>query len=268
MNGVRFVFGDYFVKFTNDVIQKLSVGAALFCSVSAYAGQQTGWSVGAGAAYSPEIYKETSSDVSALPLVSYAGEHFYWRGLELGYALNSKGAAQNLLFHLKYDMEYFDPGDSDNKDIKKLNKRDGTVLGGVTYQYGLALGTFGLKGAIDIADKHDGWLGEVSWSFPIFNGRWGLTPSGGYTYLSEDFNQHLYGVTATESATTGGAISEFNPKGEGQYFVSLSAFYMLTDSFMVNSVVKYTNLQGDVENSPLLGRTTYTTAMVNFIYKF
>ncbi|PWI34940.1 hypothetical protein DI392_01285 [Vibrio albus] len=254
------------------IVKRLVTGLVLFSCIPAYAEQaseQTSeWSLGIGGAYIPSIFKDTSSTTMMFPIGGYEGEHFYWQGLEVGYALNSKQASHNLIFHLGYDTKSFDPDDSDNLDVKKLDEREGTVLGGMSYQYQSVLGTLKLTGAADIAGEHNGWLGGLTWSYPFNVDRWGITPSIGYTYYSEDYNQHMYGVSAAESTKTAGAISQFTPDGEGEYFASLSAFYGLTEDLVVNVTMTYINLQGSVEESPILEKTAFTTGVISLIYMF
>jgi outer membrane protein len=248
------------------VLSALLAGSTLF--VSSASAAPFGGTIGVGAGYSPEIYTGIESETQVIPVLGYEGEHLYWRGLSLGYQLNPRGSQHNLAFHVDYKFAAFDPDDSDNTDIRKLDERDDFVLGGVTYRYRSMAGVYELTGMADISGAHDGWLGEVAWRFPIRQQQWGLTPSVGYTYYSDDYNQYLYGVTAQESARTGGTISAFSPGAEGEFFAGLRAYYSLTETLMVSLGVKYTALQGDIEESPILEKDHYTSGMGSIIYRF
>ncbi|MCP3698845.1 MAG: MipA/OmpV family protein [Aliivibrio sp.] len=52
-----------------------------------------------------------------------------------------------------------------------------------------------------------------------------MTLSLGYSYNSDRLNNHLYGVSAEESARSNGAISEFDADWDGQFFVGISTYF-------------------------------------------
>lgn len=241
-------------------------GAALICSPAIAANSP--WSLGAGAAYSPNVYKGTSSDRVAIPIIGFEGEHLYLRGFSAGYRIMPRGSEHNVILKVMYDSRSFDPSDSDDANMKKLDEREATVLGGISYQWLSPVGVVEAGVATDVGNKHNGLYAELAWKLPYRTPFWGLTPELGYSYNDDKLNQHLYGVSKQESARTGGAIAAFDPSWDGHYFVGLSAYLNLTDHITVNGGVRYTNIEGELEDSPILDGTVSTKANIGIIYRF
>jgi len=224
------------------------------------------WSLGVGASYSPDVYKETPSNKTVIPVVGYEGEHFFMRGFSAGYRLNPIGATHNIIFRAVYDPRTLKPEDSDNAVVQKMDERDASILGGVSYQLTTLVGMVEATAGTDLGGKHNGLYSELAWRLPIHQRGWGFTPSIGYAYNSDNINNHLYGVTQTEADRAG--IEAFDADWDGQYFVGLSGYMHLTPNIRVAGGVRYTNLEGDIENSPLIESGVYTAANVSVVYTF
>lgn len=226
------------------------------------------WSVGVGAAYSPNVYKGTPSNRTVIPIVGYEGEHFFMRGFSAGYRLNPRGSVHNFVFRLIYDPRSYNASDSDDADMKLLDDRDATILGGMSYQLLTQVGMFETSVGSDIGSEHNGLYGEVAWRVPFRTPFWGLTPAVGYSYNNEKLNQHLYGVSKSESQRTGGNIEAFSPDAAGYYFIGLSGYLNVGDNVTFNGGVRYTNLEGDIEDSPILDGTESVIGNLGVTYTF
>lgn len=230
------------------------------------------WSLGIAASYSPAVYKDTDSNKTVIPLVGYEGEHLFLRGFTSGYRLAPVGSTQNVIFRLVYDPRTLKPEDSNNKLINKyVDEREASVLGGISYQVITLAGIFEAGGGTDVGDTHNGLYAEVSWSLPIRQKGWGFTPSIGYSYNSEKLNNHLYGVSQSESnraAANGDTLESFDASWDGQYFIGLSGYVHITPNIRANGGVRYTNLEGDIEGSPLIESGVNTSVNVGIAYVF
>lgn len=227
------------------------------------------WSLGVAASYSPAVYKETPSNKAVIPVLGYEGEHLFLRGFTAGYRLNPVGSPQNVIFRLGYDPRTLKPSDSDYAPIRDYaEERKATVLGGISYQLITLVGVFEAGGGTDVGGTHNGLYAEASWRLPIRRKGWGLTPSIGYSYNSEKLNNHLYGVSKAEESASGGALTAFDANWDGQYFVGLSTYFHLTPNVRVTGGVRYTNLEGDIEGSPLIESGVNTAANVGVAYVF
>ncbi|WP_165312708.1 MipA/OmpV family protein [Vibrio ziniensis] len=241
------------------------VASSLMMSVSSYA-EMSQWSLGIAAAYSPAVYKDTPSNRTVIPLIGYEGDHLFLRGFSAGYRLFPMRSQQNVIFRLMYDPRTLKPEDSDNAQIRLLDKRSSTVLGGASYQLLTPVGMFETSVGTDVADTHNGLYAELAWRFPMRFGSWGVTPSIGYSYNSDKLNNHLYGVSKEEADRSG--LSEFEAKWDGQYFVGAAAYWNIVDTFRLIGNVRYTNLEGKLESSPIIDGGVNTTVMIGLSYSF
>lgn len=224
------------------------------------------WSLGVAASYSPAVYKDTPSNQTVIPLIGYEGEHLFLRGFTAGYRLLPVGSPQNIIFRAAYDPRTLKPEDSSNPDIQLMDERKATVLGGVSYQAITMLGMFEATLGSDLANRHNGIYAEAAWRLPIRRGGWGVTPSLGYAYNSSRLNNHLYGVSAAEAARSG--LSEFDADWDGQMFIGASGYFHLTSSVRVTGGLRYTNIEGDIEGSPLIESGVTTSANIGVAYVF
>lgn len=224
------------------------------------------WSLGVGASYSPAVYKDTPSNQTVIPIVGYEGEHFFMRGFSAGYRLNPLGSTHNFVFRAVYDPRTLKPDDSDNASIRLLDERESTVFGGVSYQLLTMVGLFETTAGTDIGGKHNGLYAEAAWRLPIRRNGWGFTPSLGYAYNSDKINNHLYGVSKEEAQRSG--LEAFDADKDGQYFIGLSAYMHVTPNLRLGGGVRYTNLEGDLEKSPIIESGVNTTATVTAVYLF
>ncbi|WP_117234547.1 MipA/OmpV family protein [Vibrio maerlii] len=227
------------------------------------------WSLGAAASYSPAVYKDTDSNKTVIPVVGYEGEHLFLRGFTAGYRLAPLGSPQNVIFRLGYDPRTLKPEDSDNEIISKyVDEREATVLGGISYQVITLAGIFEMGGGTDVGGTHNGLYAEASWRLPIRRKGWGFTPSIGYSYNSERINNHLYGVSTSEAKKSSGQLEAFDADWDGQYFIGLSGYAYVTPNVRVTGGVRYTNLEGEIEKSPLIESGVYTSVNFGVAYVF
>lgn len=253
------------------VIMSKSSRIKSFCIISAIIALPTEakisqWSLGVAASYSPAVYKDTPSNQTVIPLIGYEGEHLFLRGFTAGYRLMPVGSPQNIVFRIAYDPRTLQPDDSSNPDIRLMDERKASVLGGVSYQAITLLGMFEATIGSDIANRHNGVYAETAWRLPIRRGGWGITPSLGYAYNSTKLNNHLYGVSAAEAARSG--FDEFNADWDGQIFIGATGYLHLTPNIRVSGGVRYTNIEGDIEKSPLIESGVTTSANIGVAYIF
>ncbi|MEZ8879092.1 MULTISPECIES: MipA/OmpV family protein [Vibrio] len=224
------------------------------------------WSLGVAASYSPAVYKDTPSNRAVIPMIGYEGEYFFMRGFSAGYRLLPAGSPQNVVLRAVYDPRTLKPSDSGNVDIQNLDERKASVLGGISYQLITLVGMFEATAGSDIGFQHNGLYAEAAWRLPIRRNGWAITPSIGYAYNGERLNNHLYGVSSAEAARTN--LNEFEAGWDGQYFISLGGYLHVTPSIRLTGGVRYTNLEGDIENSPILESGINMAANVGVAYVF
>ncbi len=240
--------------------------SAIFCFSAGAQAALSQWSVGAATSYSPAVYLDTDANQTVIPVIGYEGEHLFFRGFMAGYRLRPIGSTHNLVFRVVYDPRTLKPEDSSHADIKLLDEREATILGGFSYQAITQVGMFEATVGSDLGATHNGIYAEAAWRLPIRRDRWSVTPSIGYSYNGERINNHLYGVSDEEAARTG--LNAFDADWDGQYFVGLSGYYRLGQHIRVTGGIRYINLQGDIEQSPIIESGVNTTVNIGLAYVF
>lgn len=224
------------------------------------------WSLGVSTSYSPAVYKDTESNVVTIPMIGYEGDHLFFDGFSAGYRIFPRRSQQNLILRVVYDPRTLKPEDSTDSDIQKLDERKAAVLGGVTYQLISLVGIFEFSVGSDIGHTHDGVYAETVWKLPIYQQNWAIIPSIGYNYSGEKINNHLYGVSTSEAART--TFDEFDAGWNGKIFAGLSGYMQLTKRTRITGSIRYTNLEGDLEQSPIVKSGINTSATIGIAYIF
>ncbi|MGF1823331.1 MipA/OmpV family protein [Vibrio splendidus] len=222
--------------------------------------------VGLTASYSPNVYKGGDTEVTPFPLISYDNGHFFIEGVQAGYRLAPKGSVNNLVIFAAYDPRTLDAKESNDPDIKKLNDRDPSFMGGVAYVLTTNVGELRAGVGTDISSVHNGLYAETRYSYHINMGPFGLIPAIGYSLNSDKLNEHLYGVSASEAANT--RFEEFNPNWSGRYFVGLTGYMHLSKQLRLTGGVRYENLDSEIEKSPILESTTSVIGNAGISYTF
>lgn len=231
----------------NKVTQVLFAGGLIALSANV---QSNEVSVGFITSYSPAVYKGLDSNTAFFPMIGYEGEHLYFRGTELGYALMPQGTPLNMIFNVQYDPRVLKPEDSDNTDIQKLDKRKAGALGGITLQALTTAGTLEASVGSDVVGEHNGLYAEVVLKESFNLGAWGFTPEIGYAFNDDKLNNHFYGVSEAEANRT--SFSAFDAGWSGKAFVGVSSYLYLTESIRLVGSLRYSKLDTDLADSPII----------------
>ena len=246
-------------------MKKLTTALSLFAlALSPLTHAEVG--LGLTATYSPNVYKGGDTEVTPFPLFSYDNGHLFVEGVEAGYRLMPKGSMSNIVLFVAYDPRTLDASESDDADVKKLDDRDSSFMGGVAYVLTSGNAQFRIGAGTDIGSVHNGMYAETRASYHIPMGPIGLIPAIGYSFNSDKLNEHLYGVSAAEATKT--RFDEFNPNWSGRYFVGLSGYMYLSKNLRVTGGVRYENLDSEIEESPILASTTSVMGNVGVSYTF
>ncbi|WP_164831534.1 MipA/OmpV family protein [Salinivibrio socompensis] len=249
-------------------IARRTVGVACALALtSTSVSAETYVSAGVIGAFSPQVYKDTDTDPLVVPTVNVDTDHFYFRGLTAGARLAPKDSTHNLVLSATYDPRRFDPADTDDPQLSRLDKRDASIVAALAYQYRSPIGRFQVLAGEGVTHDRDGVYGEVSWKYGFNHPRWGISPEVGYAYNSHELNQYLYGVNATEASRVSG-IEAYEPGSAGHYFVGASGYFMLTERIQLLGGVRYTNLDDEIANSPMVDQSTAASGYLGVNYVF
>lgn len=230
-------------------LAKTALLVAFGCTSFAHAAG-TRWSVGVGAGVSSELYKDTDYTTGTTVVGGYEGDYVYFRGRELGYRVLPQDSVQNFSLRLIYDGRHFDPSDSDDRQMRELDKRHATGLIGPKYELRLPLGKLEVGAAIEFTGEHDGYMAHAGWSYPMIAGPWGIIPGVGYEYNSSKMTNYLYGVSAGEASRSG--LDQYDPDGAGQFYVGVNGFFHLSDSVRLDAGLRLTSYDSEIKDSPMV----------------
>lgn len=148
------------------------------------------WTVGAGAGVINSPYKQYDRDVYPVPVVTYEGDNFWFRGLGGGYYLWND-TADKLSIMAYYDPTHFKPGDSDSNALRQLDKRRSSLMAGLSYVHNTEYGFLRTALAGDTLDNSNGFIWDLAWLYRYTNGAVTLTPGIGVQYSSEKLQRLL-----------------------------------------------------------------------------
>lgn len=240
----------------------LLVAATLFTVTSVMADD---FSVGAGAVFNESPYKGYNENLSAVPLLSYEGEHFYVRQTTGGWIL-WKDVKNELSLTASWMPLHFDPDDNDDPAMKQLDERKASAMLGGAYYRHESWGSLKFALAADAMDESGGVVGEMSYFHPIRMARLILTPSVGVFFHDESVNDYYYGVSGRESRRTG--LEQYTAGETVTPYIGLAAKYPLTQNLYLNASAVYTVLPDDVKNSPMIDRDDSFALVTGLVWAF
>ncbi|WP_318370367.1 MipA/OmpV family protein [Enterobacter sp.] len=242
----------------------LTLGALIAASVSpAMADSHVSLGAGVGVLESP--YKDYDSEVRPLPVITYESENFWFRGLGGGYYLwNDESDKLSIMAY--YSPFEFKPKDSDNWQLRQLDKRKATLMAGLSYVHNTPYGFLRTSLAGDTLDNSNGISWDLAWLYRYTNGGLTLTPGVGVEWSSENLNDYYYGVSRREARRSG--LDRYEADSDWSPYLELSASYKLTDDWSVYGLGRYTHLSSEVKDSPMVDKSWAGALSAGVTYSF
>ncbi|MBJ7552867.1 MipA/OmpV family protein [Marinomonas spartinae] len=209
------------------------------------------------------VYKDTPPQNAAFPFVSIVSERGYLKGTEVGYSLLPNDSRQNISAIVEYNMDSFDPKDSNNKQMQLLDRRKAAAMAGIRLKYNFLFA----KLVTDISNRHDGYYGLVGAAYPVNVSAWRITPSITYKYLDKKMSNHLYGVSQAESIRTGGVIPEYDSTSTHKMTIAVRGDYSVNASLNLFVGVSHSDYKR-VLDSPMVTKDYSYSLSTGIIYHF
>ena len=245
-------------------IKLLALGVLIATSATAVQAESK-LTLGAGVGIVEHPYKQYDHDVYPVPVINYEGDNFWFRGLGGGYYLWNDGTDQLSVMGYWSPM-YFKPGDSDNSQLRKLDKRKSTVMAGVSWMHHTQYGSLRTMLSGDTLDNSNGIVWDTAWVYRYTNGGLTLTPGIGVQWNSENQNQYYYGVSHHESAKSG--LRSYDPNSSWNPYLELSANYRFAGSWSVYGTARYTRLSDEITDSPMIDKSWTGLLSTGVTYTF
>nr|WP_075182101.1 MipA/OmpV family protein [Pantoea sp. 1.19] len=236
-----------------------------FLSGTALAAPSTPWSVGASVIYSESPYRGGQDRYLPVPVINYEGEDFWFRSLQGGYYLWKTPQDKLSLTILGSPQEYR-PKDNDFGDMKSLDKRRMTLMGGVNYRHEAEWGTVRTTLVGDVLNNSNGIIWDLTYLYRIQMGNLGLTPGIGALWNSGNQNRYYYGVSSHESARTG--IDSYRPDDSWTPYVELTADYQFSSQWRGFVSGRYNRLGDEIKDSPMVDKSAQMLLWTGVSYSF
>ena len=242
----------------------LALGVLIASSTFA-ANAESNVSIGVGAGVVETPYKQYDNKTYPVPVITYESDNFWFRGLAGGYYLWNDQVDQLSVF-AAYSPWSFKPGDSDNNQLRQLNKRKSTAVAGLSYIHNTEYGFLRTALAADVLDNSNGVTWDLAWLYRYTNGGLTLTPGVGVEWSSDNQNEYYYGISRAESRRSG--LDSYDPDNGWSPYLELTASYRLTDSWSVYGTGRYTHLSDDIKDSPMVDKSWAGLLSAGVTYRF
>lgn len=226
-------------------------------------GPPPGWQLGLAAVVSDSPYAGEGSRIVPIPLVTYQGERFYFRGITAGWTLlGLDGFEMAAIAKLRFDgFEVDDLGREalarNGLDSRLLEDRDIALDAGLGMKWRGAAGELDVELLADVTDTSGGQEISVQYGYPLRFGEAMLTPNVGVTWLSEDNANYYYGTLDEEVAR---GVVDYKPGSVTVPHLGVSFFRPLGERWSVIANVKYSRLPDEITDSPFVEPDTDGTA--------
>lgn len=252
--------------------------SSLLTGLSAHALAQTGdegaappeggpprWSVGVAALVSDSPYVGEGTRVVPIPLVTYEGERFFFRGITAGWRFVDNDAFE-LAALGKFRFDGFDVKDLDRGqlaargiDADLLEDRDIAFDLGLGMKWRGGPGELELELLADVTDTSGGQEATLQYGYPIRVGQGMLTPGVGVTWMADDMANYYYGTLDEEAAR---GVVDYRPDAVTIPHVGVSYFRPIGRHWSMLGFAKYSRLPDEIIDSPFIESDTDGTASV------
>jgi outer membrane protein len=221
--------------------------------------------LGVGVGVSSSEYKEESDSVTPIPILKYEGEHFFVRGLTAGVHLY-KDDYNELSLTVSYLSQSFDASESDSHAMQQLENRYSTMLAGAAYNLKMDWGVAGLSLSADVLGTSNGFIADASYAYPFEISFLKVKPSVGVEWTNENYNDYYYGVSASESHSSG--LLEYNAESGISPYLGLQLKIGLTEGFGLTLGAKAKWLSDEITNSPMVDQDMKFSFGAGIVYSF
>ena len=218
-------------------------------------GPPQGWQLGMAAAVFESPYAGEGTRVVPIPLVTYQGERFWFRGISAGWTVLNLGAFElSAVAKLRFDgFQVKDLGRKElarnGLDYRLLDDRDKALDVGVAMKWSGSAGEIEVELLADATDKSGGQEFSIQYGYPIELGQGTLTPHIGATWQSKDMANYYYGTLPEEVAR---GVVDYKPGAVTTGHIGMSYFRPLGEKWTMMANVKYSSLPDEIKKSPFV----------------
>lgn len=222
-------------------------------------------SLGIGVNWTDSPYKGYGSSFSPIPHIDYDNGVLFIDDLSAGiYAYHDE--QQSISIGANYLSNEFKPHNSDNRQLKKLDKRHSTILAQIEYSATTNWGIFSSNMGADILNNSNSLLINTDYSAPFVNGNLIIVPTIGINWANNNHNDYYYGISHKESHRS--RLRYHKVDGSFTPYAEISSQYSLTANMATFAGVRVDKLTGDVADSPMITNSIVTSIYMGVTYNF
>ncbi|MBM7341113.1 MipA/OmpV family protein [Pantoea coffeiphila] len=221
--------------------------------------------LGASVIYSQSPYKSGQDRYYPVPIVNYDGDSFYLNTLQAGYYL-WKDSQDQLSLTVLGSPQNYDPDDADDGDMKSLNKRHMTLMGGLSYRHTADWGIVRTTLAGDVLDNSNGIIWDLTYLYRFEFGQFSLTPGIGALWNSSNQNKYYYGISSAESDRSG--LNRYDPDDSWSPYLELTGGWKISDSWNATVSGRYVRLGDEIKDSPMVDKSSQVLLWSGISYTF
>jgi len=214
-----------------------------------------GWQLGVAAVVSDSPYAGEGTRVIPIPLATYQGERFFFRGITAGWNM-VRAEGFNVAAIAKLRLDGFDIDDlgraelaRNGLDYRLLEDRDNSLDAGIAMKWSGAGGELDVELIADVTDTSGGHELSIQYGYPFPLGMARLTPNLGVTWMSDDLANYYYGTIDEEVAR---GVIDYQPGSLAVPYVGMSFFRPLGQNWSVIGNARYSRLPDGITDSPFI----------------
>lgn len=222
-------------------------------------------SVGPVVSYVQSPYKSHDGSLMVAPLLLHDSKWFYLRGSAGGIHLFNNGT-HKISAGVSYFGLKFDPDDTDDSRLRRLDKRRSTMMGDISYTAITPIGLAKIRFSRDLLGHSDGYLADAYFGVPWITDRFTIMPSAGVIWSSRKQADYYYGISRSEASRSN--LREHTAKANFSPYLKLEAQYNFTARVSAVAGADAQFLTGKVKDSPMVGRSTVFGGFLGCVFKF
>lgn len=241
--------------------------------VAASAQQQNSsrWGIGAGAAAIDSPYAGEEIRIRPVPLLSYEGGKFFFRGATAGYHfINTPTFSFDFIGAARLDgIDIEDLGvdelAANGIDRRLLEDRDDQLDAGFGLSWRGEFGEVQLRAVTDVTDASSGQEVSLTYSYRMQMGSFIVTPLVGVSYLSDDLANYYYGILDQEVSR---GVVDYQPGAAVAPQAGVNLTRPFGEHWAMMGSVRYVLLPDEFSDSPLIESDSSASMFLGLTYRF
>ncbi len=219
--------------------------------------------IGLATVNSQSIYQGGKSQTRVFPAIDYQYKRFYFQAGDLGFKVVDDENWE-VDFGLGVDL-IGDVDRGDSPSLRNLPELSLPLNAFTSAQYKSSIGLFKIKYNHEINNKHNGNTSSLSYSAPIFVGKWLFLPQLSYEYYSAEVINYFFGVNPTDASLE---FPTYQANSDTALSLSILSLYKINDKWSFVGNLKNDFLGDEITDSPIVEDDQRLSVFAGFLYKF